>query len=289
MKLMVLDGNSLLNRAFYGIRPLTTADGLNTNAVYGFLTILRRLMAENRPDALCVAFDVKAPTFRHGMYDGYKATRKGMPEELAEQLPWLQKVIDALGIKRYALAGWEADDLLGTFAAKCEAGGQDCLLVTGDRDSLQLIGPRTHVMLITTKPGKNEHTEYDEALFREKYGFPPEKLVDLKALMGDASDNIPGVKGIGEKTAMDLMHRFGSLEGVYAGLEDPAVKPAVRQKLADGREMAELSFRLAAIRRDAPLEFDPEECRLQEPDNDALYDLFEHLEFRKLIEAYGPR
>ena len=287
MKLMVLDGNSLLNRAFYGIRPLTTADGLNTNAVYGFLTILRRLLAENRPDALCVAFDVKAPTFRHEMYDGYKATRKGMPEELAEQLPWLQKVIDALGIKRYALAGWEADDLLGTFAAKCEAGGQDCLLVTGDRDSLQLIGPRTHVMLITTKPGKNEHTEYDEALFREKYGFPPEKLVDLKALMGDASDNIPGVKGIGEKTAMDLMHRFGSLEGVYAGLEDPAVKPAVRQKLADGREMAELSFRLAAIRRDAPLEFDPEECRLGEPDNDALYALFEHLEFRKLIEAYG--
>ena len=287
MKLMVLDGNSLLNRAFYGIRPLTTAEGLNTNAVYGFLTILRRLLTENKPDALCVAFDLKAPTFRHEMYDGYKATRKGMPDELAEQLPWLQKVIDALRIPRFALAGWEADDLLGTFAAKCEAEGWDCLLVTGDRDSLQLIGPRTHVMLITTKPGKNEYLEYDEALFREKYGFEPIKLIDLKALMGDSSDNIPGVKGIGEKTAMDLMHRFGSLEGVYAGLEDPAVKPAARQKLQDGREMALLSYRLATILRTAPLDFDPEACRLRDPDNDALYALFEKLEFKKLTEAYG--
>ncbi len=286
MKLMVLDGNSLLNRAFYGIRPLTTAEGLNTNAVYGFLTILRRLMTENKPDALCVAFDLKAPTFRHEMYDGYKATRKGMPEELAEQLPWLQKVIDALRIPRYALEGWEADDLLGTFAAKCEAGGWDCLLVTGDRDSLQLIGPRTHVMLITTKPGKNEYLEYDEALFREKYGFEPLRLIDLKALMGDSSDNIPGVKGIGEKTAMDLLHRFGSLEGVYESLEDPAVKPAARQKLLEGREMAQLSFRLATILRTAPLDFDPEACRLREPDNDALYALFEKLEFKKLTEAY---
>ena len=287
MKLMVLDGNSLLNRAFYGIRPLTTAEGLNTNAVYGFLTILRRLLAENAPDALCVAFDLKAPTFRHEMYEGYKATRKGMPEELAEQLPWLQQVIDALRIPRFALAGWEADDLLGTFAAKCEGLGWDCLLVTGDRDSLQLIGEKTHVMLITTKPGKNEYLEYDEAQFREKYGFGPLKLIDLKALMGDSSDNIPGVKGIGEKTAMDLMHRFGSLEGVYDNLEDPSVKPSVRQKLAEGREMAELSFRLAEIRRNAPLDFDPEECRLREPDNDALYALFEKLEFKKLTEAYG--
>jgi len=287
LKLMVLDGNSLLNRAFYGIRPLTTAEGLNTNAVYGFLTILRRLLTENKPDALCVAFDMKAPTFRHEMYDGYKATRKGMPDELAEQLPWLQQVIDALRIKRFALAGWEADDLLGTFAAKCEAVSWDCLLVTGDRDSLQLIGPRTHVMLITTKPGKNEYLEYDEALFREKYGFDPIRLIDLKALMGDSSDNIPGVKGIGEKTAMDLLHRFGSLEGVYAGLEDPAVKPSARQKLAEGREMALLSFRLATILRNAPLDFDPEACRLREPDNDALYALFEKLEFKKLMEAYG--
>ena len=287
MKLMVLDGNSLLNRAFYGIRPLTTADGLNTNAVYGFLAILRRLLAENGPDALCVTFDRKAPTFRHAMYDGYKATRKGMPEELAEQLPWLQQVIDAMGIPRYGLEGWEADDLLGTIAVRSAALGWDCLLVTGDRDSLQLIDEKTHVMLITSKPGKNDYTEYDEALFREKYGFAPEKLIDLKALMGDSSDNIPGVKGIGEKTAMELMHRFGSLEGVYAGLEDPAVKPGVRQKLAEGREMALLSYKLATILRTAPLDFDLEACRLRAPDNDALYRLFERLEFRKLTEVYG--
>jgi DNA polymerase-1 len=234
-----------------------------------------------------VTFDVKAPTFRHEMYEGYKATRKGMPEELAQQLPWLQQVIDALRIPRFALAGWEADDLLGTISERCEAQGWNCLLVTGDRDSLQLIGERTHVMLITTKPGKNEYTEYDEALFWEKYGFAPLRLIDLKALMGDASDNIPGVRGVGEKTAMELMHRFGSLEGVYGNLEGPSMKPALRKKLEEGRAMAELSFRLAAILRTAPLDFDPESCRLQEPDNDALYALFERLEFRKLIEAYG--
>ena len=289
MKLMVLDGNSLLNRAFYGICPLTTADGLNTNAVYGFLAILRRLSSENKPDALCVAFDRKAPTFRHKMYDGYKATRKGMPDELAEQLPWLQQVIDAMGIPRYGLDGWEADDLLGTIALRSAALGWDCLLVTGDRDSLQLIDDHTHVMLITSRPGKNDYTEYDEALFLEKYGFPPEKLIDLKALMGDSSDNIPGVRGIGEKTAMDLLHRFGSLEGVYAGLEDPAVKPGIRLKLAEGRETAELSYKLATILRTAPLDFDPELCRIREPDNDALYALFQRLEFKKLTETYGLR
>ncbi len=289
MKLMVLDGNSILNRAFYGIRPLTTADGLPTNAVYGFLTILRRLRSENRPEGLCVTFDRREPTFRHGMYEGYKATRKGMPEELAMQLPWLQQVIDALRIPRFDLAGWEADDLLGTISARSEQAGWDCLLVTGDRDSLQLVTERTHVLLITSRPGKNDYTEYDEALFGEKYGFGPDKLVDLKALMGDSSDNIPGVRGVGEKTAMDLLHRFGSLEGVYERLEDGEVKGSLKQKLLEGRDMADLSYRLATIRRDAPLDFDPEACLVSEPDNDRLYALLERLEFRKLIEAYGLR
>ena len=287
MKLMVLDGNSILNRAFYGIRPLTTADGLPTNAVYGFLTILRRLLSENRPEGLCVTFDRREPTFRHEMYDGYKATRKGMPEELGMQLPWLQQVIDAMCIPRFDLAGWEADDLLGTIAAKSEQAGWDCLLVTGDRDSLQLVSGHTHVLLITSRPGKNDYTEYDEALFGEKYGFGPERLVDLKALMGDPSDNIPGVRGVGEKTAMDLLHRYGSLEGVYAHLEDGDVKGALKQKLLEGRDMADLSFRLATIRRDAPLDFRPEACLVSAPDNDRLYALLERLEFRKLIEAYG--
>ena len=286
-KLMVLDGNSILNRAFYGIRMLTTADGLCTNGIYGFLTILRRLLNEDAPDALCVTFDRKAPTFRHLQYDGYKATRKGMPEELAMQMPWLRQVLDAMNIPCYDMDGWEADDLLGTISRICEESGWDCLLVTGDRDSLQLIGEHTHVKLITTKPGKSDSTEYDEALFTEQYGFPPLRLIDLKALMGDSSDNIPGVKGIGEKTAMDLLHRFGSLDGVYANLADASVKPGVRQKLTDGLEMAKLSFDLATIRRTAPLEFEPASAMLRKPDNDALYALLTRLEFRKLIEAYG--
>ena len=287
MKLMVLDGNSILNRAFYGIRPLTTADGLPTNAVYGFLTILRRLMTENAPDGLCVAFDMKAPTFRHEMYEGYKATRKGMPEELAMQLPWLKQVIDAMNVPRFELAGWEADDLLGTIARRAGGEGWDTLLVTGDRDSLQLIGEKTHVMLITSRPGKNEHLEYDEALFREQYGFGPERLVDLKALMGDSSDNIPGVRGIGEKSALELIRRFGSLDGVYEHLEDPSIKPGARQKLTEGRDSALLSYRLATILCTAPLEFSPEQCRLTPPDNDRLYELLTRLEFKKLIEAFG--
>ena len=287
MKMMVLDGNSLLNRAFYGIRALNASDGLPTNAVYGFLTILRRLLNEYKPDGLCAAFDQKAPTFRHRLYDGYKATRHAMPEELSVQLPWLWEVVDALNIPRYSLEGWEADDLLGTISRKSGEQGWDCLLVTGDRDSLQLIGEKTHVAYISSRPGKNDITEYDEAVFREKYDFAPPILIDLKALMGDSSDNIPGVRGVGEKTAMDLLHRFGSLEGVYASLEDPSVKPSLRQKLEEGREMARLSYRLATILRDAPLDFDPASCRLSEPDNDRLYRVLSRLEFKKLIEAYG--
>jgi len=287
MKLMVLDGNSILNRAFYGIRPLTASDGLNTNAIYGFLTILRRLMTEQQPEGICVAFDEKAPTFRHEMFDGYKATRRPMPGELSEQVPWLRQVIDALNIPRYSLEGWEADDLLGTIARRCGEKGDDCLLVTGDRDSLQLIDGHTHVLFISSRPGRNEYKEYDEAVFRAEYGFDPIRLIDLKALMGDSSDNIPGVRGIGEKTAMELLHTFGSLEGVYAGLEDSAIKNAARQKLRDGEDSARLSYRLATIRRDAPLDFDGEKCRRREPDNDRLYELLTRLEFKKLIESYA--
>jgi len=287
MKLMVLDGNSILNRAFYGIRLLTTADGLYTNAVYGFLTILRRLLTEDQPDALCVAFDLKAPTFRHKMYDAYKGTRKGMPDELSVQVPWIKDVLDAMNIPRYAVEGWEADDLLGTISRRCEESGWDCLIITGDRDSLQLIGEHTHVKLITTKPGKTENTEYDTSLFLEQYGFLPDKLVDLKALMGDSSDNIPGVKGIGEKTAMELLHRYGSLEGLYQSLDSAELKPSVKKKLEEGVEQAQLSYTLATIRKDAPLEFDPAAQLRRSPDHARLYELLTRLEFKKLIEAYG--
>ncbi len=287
MKLLALDGNSIFNRAFYGIRLLSASDGLYTNAVYGFLAILRKLMAEDKPDAICVAFDLPAPTFRHEMYQGYKATRKGMPDELAVQLPWLKELLDALKIPRYELPGYEADDLLGAISEKCSQSGWDCVIVTGDRDSLQLINKTTRVKLVSTKMGQTETVEYDEAAFVEKYGFEPSRLVDLKALMGDSSDCIPGVPGVGEKTAMELMQKYGSLDRVYENLNGPDIKPSVRAKLEAGREKALISYKLAKIAKDAPLELDPAANLVKAPDSDRLYRLFTRLEFAKMIEAYG--
>ncbi|MBO4331139.1 MAG: DNA polymerase I, partial [Oscillospiraceae bacterium] len=279
MKVMILDGNSIFNRAFYGIRTLTAPDGLYTNAIYGFINILRKLVSEEAPDSLCVAFDLKAPTFRHKMYSGYKADRKGMPEEMAQQLPWLKDVLDAMNIPRYELEGYEADDIIGTVSAKCEAAGDLCIIVTGDRDSLQLIGPSTRVKLISTKAGRSETAEYDEAAFTEKYGFPPRSLIDCKALMGDSSDSIPGVAGIGEKTAGDLIKRFLTLDSVYDNLDDPSVKASVRSKLEQGRESARLSYELARIDRNVPFDFSPRDALVAPPDNDRLYALFTRLGF----------
>ena len=233
MKLMAIDGNSIINRAYYGIRPLTNRDGLYTHAIFGFLTTLLRLKAEEAPDALCVTFDVHAPTFRHKADAAYKATRKPMPEELRMQVPVLKEVLDALNIPRYELAGWEADDLLGTISRKCAEAGWDCVVVTGDKDSLQLVTERTKVKLVSTRMGQTTTVDYTPETFREKYGFDPIHMIDLKALMGDASDNIPGVKGVGEKTAMGLVQMYGSIGSLYEHLpeiftapETPA-KPAV--------------------------------------------------------------
>ena len=212
MNLMILDGNSIVNRAFYGVRPLNAPDGTPTNAVYGFLAILQRLLDEQKPDALCVSFDLKAPTFRHRAYEGYKAQRKAMPEELALQMPVLKEVLDKMGIRRYELEGYEADDILGTAARICERAGWNCTIVTGDKDSLQLISEKTTVCNVKTRMGQTETILYTPERFREEYGFAPEKMVDLKALMGDSSDNIPGVPGVGEKTAMDLVQRYGGIE-----------------------------------------------------------------------------
>ncbi len=286
-KLMVLDGNSIVNRAFYGIRMLNAPDGTPTNAIYGFLTILERLLREQTPEALCVCFDVHAPTFRHELYDGYKAQRKPMPEELRLQMPLLKEMLDAMGIRRYELAGWEADDLLGSIAKRCEAEGWDCRLVTGDKDSLQLITEQSHVVLIKTRMGQTETLEYDPARFEEEYGFAPPKMVDLKALMGDSSDNIPGVAGIGEKTALELLRLFGSLAGVYAHLDDPAVKPAQRTKLQTGAAMAELSYTLATIVPEAPMDFSPEDNLWQLKGSDALYALCLRLGFGRFIEKWA--
>lgn len=286
MKLMVIDGNSIVNRSFYGVRPLTTKDGLYTNAVYGFVTTLQRLMDEETPEAVCVTFDRKEPTFRHLEYEGYKAQRKGMPEELAQQMPVLKDVLDAMNIPRYELAGYEADDLIGTISRKCEPAGWDCVIVTGDRDSLQLVTEHTKVKLISTRMGQTTTKDMTPESFREVYGFDPIHIIDLKALMGDASDNIPGVKGIGEKTAMTLIQKYQTVDALYAAMPEADAKPAVLKKLETGEADARMSHHLATIITDAPLAFDLEEnlCRPAKPE---LYRLFLRLEFNKLIEKMG--
>ena len=282
MKLMVIDGNSIVNRSFYGVRPLTTRDGTPTNAVYGFVTTLLRLTEEEAPDALCVTFDRREPTFRHLAYDGYKAQRKGMPEELAVQMPILKEVLDAMDIPRYELAGYEADDLIGTISRKCEAAGWECVAVTGDKDSLQLVTDRTRVKLVSTRMGQTTTKDMTPEAFRAEYGFDPIHIIDLKALMGDTSDNIPGVKGVGEKTAMALVQRYETVDALYQALPDIEAKPGVIKKLTEGEESARMSYDLATIVTSAPLDFDPAAnlCRPWKPE---LRQVFLRLEFNKLL------
>ena len=282
MKLMVIDGNSIVNRSFYGVRPLTTRDGTPTNAVYGFVTTLLRLTEEEAPDALCVTFDRREPTFRHLAYDGYKAQRKGMPEELAVQMPILKEVLDAMDIPRYELAGYEADDLIGTISRKCEAAGWECVAVTGDKDSLQLVTDRTRVKLVSTRMGQTTTKDMTPEAFRAEYGFDPIHIIDLKALMGDTSDNIPGIKGVGEKTAMALVQRYETVDALYQALPDIEAKPGVIKKLTEGEESARMSYDLATIVTSAPLDFDPAAnlCRPWKPE---LRQVFLRLEFNKLL------
>ncbi len=288
MKLMVLDGNSIINRSFYGIRPLTTRDGLYTHAVYGFLTTLQRLLDEEKPEGLCVTFDRREPTFRHEADADYKATRHAMPEELAVQMPVLKQVLDAMDIPRYELVGFEADDLIGTISRRCEAAGWDCVVVTGDKDSLQLVTEHTKVKLVSTRMGQTTTKDMTPETFREQYGFDPIHMIDLKALMGDTSDNIPGVPGVGEKTAMALVQRYGSIDEIYRLLPDIEAKPAAIRKLQAGEDAARHSYWLATIVTDAPLAFDPAE-NVRRPFKPELYDLLLKLEFQKLIDRYGLR
>ena len=287
MKLMILDGNSIINRAFYGIRMLNAPDGTPTNAVYGFLSTFRRVFDLAQPQAVCVAFDVHAPTFRHEQYALYKAQRKPMPEELAVQMPLLKQTLDYMGVRRLELAGWEADDLLGTVARRCEAAGWTCDVVTGDKDSLQLITDSTHVFNVKTRMGQTDTIEYTPERFREEYGFDPIRMIDLKALMGDSSDNIPGVPGIGEKTAKDLLVRFGTVADIYRDLDALDIKPSVRKKLTEGRESAQLSFDLATIRTDAPIDFALESAVWDHDYQPELYDWFRRLNFTSLSEKWG--
>ncbi len=294
MKLMALDGNSIVNRAFYGVsQNLTTRDGQPTNAIFGFLNILNKLLDDVQPDAVCVTFDRKAPTFRHLAYEGYKATRKGMPEELASQMPILKEVLAAMNIPMYELDGWEADDLLGTIACVDSRAGWETVVVTGDKDSLQLVTDQTTVKLVSTRMGRTTTRDMTPESFREEYGFDPIHIIDLKALMGDTSDNIPGVKGVGEKTAMALVQRYGSIEDLYAAMPEPEMapgtpaKPGIVKKLEEGQDMARMSYDLATIRINAPIAFAPEENLRQGVNNAALYELFLKLEFSKLIDKYN--
>ena len=289
MKLLILDGNSVINRAYFGVKPLTTRDGLYTHAIYGFLNILERMEKEEQPEAVCVAFDLHGPTFRHLKYDGYKATRHAMPEELVQQMPIMKDVLRAMNIPIYECQGWEADDVIGTVGKICSQQDWECVIVTGDRDSLQLIDGNVHVKLVISKPGQTTTTLFDEEKFREEYGFEPKKLIDLKALMGDSSDNIPGVAGVGPKTAKELLAKFGSLDGVYAHLDDPSIRPKLREKLESGKKNAYLSFDLATIRPEAPIDFAPKDAIVQPYNRLELYQLFQKLEFVRLIDKYGLR
>ena len=289
MKLLILDGNSVINRAFFGVKPLTTREGLYTHAIYGFLNILERMEKEEQPEAVCVAFDLHGPTFRHVKYEGYKANRHGMPGELAQQMPLMKDVLRAMNIPIYECQGWEADDVIGTVGRICSNNGWECVIVTGDRDSLQLIDENVHVKLVISKPGQTSATLYTQEKFLEEYGFEPKKMVDLKALMGDSSDNIPGVAGVGPKTATELLMKFGSLDGVYANLEDPSIKPKLREKLEKDKENAYLSYDLATIRPEAPIDFEPKDAIIQPYHRVELYQLFQKLEFVRLIDKYGLR
>ena len=288
MKCMVIDGNSIINRAYYGIRPLSTREGLYTHAVYGFITTLQRLLDEEEPEALCVTFDRREPTFRHQADADYKAQRKPMPPELAMQLPVMKQVLAAMSVPCYELAGYEADDLIGTISRKCQAVGWDCVIVTGDKDSLQLVTDRTRVKLVSTRMGQTTTKDMTPETFREQYGFDPIHMIDLKALMGDTSDNIPGVPGVGEKTAMALVQQYGDIDALYRRLPDIDAKPNVIRKLTEGEESARHSYWLATIVTDAPLAFDPAE-NLRRPFRPELYDLFLRLEFQKLIDRYHLR
>ena len=289
MKLMILDGNSVINRAYFGVKPLTNRDGLFTHAIFGFLNILERMEKEEQPDAVCVSFDLHGPTFRHLKYDGYKATRHGMPEELAMQMPVMKDVLRAMNIPIYECQGWEADDVIGTVGKICSNNGWECVVVTGDRDSLQLIDENVHIKLVLTKGGQTTATLYTEEKFKEEYGFEPKRLIDLKALMGDSSDNIPGVAGVGPKTATDLLLKFGTLDGVYENLGDASIRPKLREKLEAGKEKAYLSYDLATIVPEAPIDFEPKDAIIMPYNRPALYELFQKLEFVRLIDKYGLR
>jgi len=284
LKLLAIDGNSIINRAFYGIKLLTTKDGQYTNGIYGFINILHRLEELENPDGVAVAFDLKVPTFRHEMYPEYKAGRKGMPEELRSQMPILKEWLALAGYTCIECAGFEADDILGTLSALCEQNGDECIISTGDRDSLQLISEKTRVLLAATKMGKPEIINFTKDALFEKYGLTPNEMIELKALMGDSSDNIPGVAGVGEKTANDLVSRFHNIDYIYQNIETIDLKDSVRNKLIMGKESAFLSRKLGTICKTAPINQNLDDYKIKPQNTNELARLMTRLEFFKLME-----
>jgi len=287
MKLLLIDGNSILNRAFYGIKTLTTKDGHYTNAIYGFMNILLRQLDENKPELVAVTFDLPGGTFRNKMYSGYKANRKGMPAELAEQMPVVKELLDLLGYTVVTCEGYEADDILGTLSRKAVEESVECMILSGDRDSLQLVGNGTIVLYPSVRMGRSEITPMDEKAVFEKYGVSPRAFIDVKALMGDSSDNVPGVTGCGEKTATSLIAAFGSLDGVYEHIDDPMIKPAMRKHLLEDKETAYLSLKLVTIDRHAPVDEDLERFVPRTPDVNGVVSILNRLEMHSIIDKLG--
>lgn len=290
-KLVAIDGNSIMNRAFYGImnsKLLMTSDGIYTNAIFGFLSILLKLLNDENPDYVCVAFDLKAPTFRHKKYDGYKATRKGMPDELRMQMPIIKDVLRAMNIKILEIEGYEADDILGTLAKYGEDNGIEVLLLTGDRDALQLVSDNVTVRIPTTRMGKTESTDYTPAVVSEKFGIVPKEFIETKSLMGDSSDNIPGVPGVGEKTAFSLITKYHNIDTIYEALESgkelEGIKGKLKEKILANKELAYLSKELGTIYREVPIEINEDEISKKDFNDEELYNLFLKLQLKSFID-----
>lgn len=294
-KLLIIDSNSIINRAFYGVRYLSAKDGTPTNAIYGFLNTLFKLIEEVKPDYLCTAYDLKAPTFRHKLYDGYKAQRKPMPEDLKKQMPISKEILSAMGIKHYELEGYEADDIIGTVSKICDENGTACYIATGDKDDLQLATDKTQVILTVTRNGVNETTYYDENAVKERYHVTPKEFIDIKALMGDPSDNIPGVAGVGEKTAMSLIEKYKSIEYIYDHIDEIGLKGAMLKKVTDGKESAFMSKTLATIDRNVPMEFNIEDCvfggSISDCATDKVHSILARLNLNSIIKRldFTPR
>ena len=291
-RLILIDGNSILNRAFYGImgtKMLTTADGKYTNAVYGFFSILFKVMDDLQPEYMAVAFDVKAPTARHKMYEGYKATRKGMPNELAEQMPIVKDILELMNITIIEKEGYEADDVLGTLAKEGEKAGLDVTILSGDRDIFQLATEKISIRIPHTKAGKTEVDTFGEAEIFEKYGVKPIQLIEVKGLMGDTSDNIPGVPGVGEKTALELIKQYGSIDNMYKAIDEKTdtLKEKLKEKLIANKDLALLSRNLGTINIEVPLQEKVEDLKLTEWNNEKLFEKFKELNFHRFIDRFN--